>query len=567
MGPKDNSKSETAFLKERLKQLEAELEKRDVEIQQKEEMITDALQNHVHFDSFKKLKELSDEKVDRLNQILRHGVKITESPISGKILASYMNSAFELLNIDKAAVFLKKTIRKKSVLKIVAGKGISPEAINKFRLKIGEGLAGWAFANNLADLIYDASRDERFIIRKGHKPRRETVLVVPIKVDETVIGVMCAEKAMKKRELFTRNDLDFLIILTNFAAGAFKNARIYQKLQLRLEETFTLMEISEAITSTLKLDEVLNLILANLSKIIGVQRCSIMLLNNERKSLTMRASLGLKKIDRSRTISMGEGIAGWVAKKGEPLLIQDIDKHPFYKRTKNEKYISKSLLSVPIRYKDTVIGVLNITNKKDQKAFTEVEQKLVSYYADQVSIAIENANLYSQVERMAITDALTGLANHRYFQDILKNSFSFAKESNMSLSMIMSDVDDFKKLNDTYGHLTGDQVLSQIGSIMLNNLQEKEFFASRYGGEEFAIILPGINENAAFDVAETLRKIIHDLKIEADNETISISISCGVAMIQKDINTQQKLIDHADKAMYHAKRTGKNKTIRYSSLT
>lgn len=548
--------------RQKIIELERLLSQKNQELQEKEQQLFEAFQNHVHFSSFQKLKELTDEKIENLNTIIHHGVTITEVHSVPEILSIFLESVVNLMRLDKVAVFFKKKEQKVQVLRIVAGRGISLEAQNRFRLKSGTGLAGWAFEQNLPDLVYDVTNDERYIVRKGHRTRRETVLVVPIRIDTVVLGVVCAEKAYPSDRLLTRNDLDYLSILTNFAAAALKNARMYQKLQHRLHETFTLMEVSEAITSTLNLDRVLNLILQNISKIIGVQRCSIMLLNKTKTHLNIRATLGFRKGDRTSAIPVGDGIAGRVAKTGEPLLIQDIDTHATFKRTKNEEYISKSLLSVPLRTKGQLIGVLNITNKRDEKAFTEVEQRLVSYYADQVAIAIENANLYTQVEKLATTDALTGLANHRFFQDVLAESFASATKNGLPLALIMIDVDNFKRLNDTHGHLAGDSVLREIGAIILAAQSSRDFLPARYGGEEFAIILPGFSVDDGFALAEELRtKVMEHTVVGPSGDILTETMSCGISTLTDDVRGPQDLIDRADKAMYLAKRSGKNRTV------
>lgn len=531
-------------------------------LEQKEKEIAELQQNYVHVSSFHRLKSLTDEKIRRLHAAIEFGKTVLERKNTQHIVNLFIEHCSESLNLEKLSIFTKREENDKVILRIDKQRGISPETCGKMTLLPGEGLAGNVFNEMRPMLVPDALNESRFLIRKGHRERAESIMLTPLGDKNSLYGIVCVERSLDRNEQFTLQDLDHFIMLSQFAAAALNNAGVHERMRQKYQILQTLMEVSEAITSTLNLDEVLNLILVNISKIIGVQRCSIMLLNETKEFLTLGAALGIDNIDYSREVPVGEGIAGWVAREGKPVLIQDIEKHPFYKKKSDAEYISKSLLSVPLKYKDNLLGVLNITNKKTQKAFTKIEQKLVTYYAEQVSIAIENAHMYSKVKQMAVVDGLTGLANHRSFQDMLKNTFRISKKSDSIMALSMIDVDDFKKFNDTYGHVHGDTVLREIGTVLLDFSVSHKFFAARYGGEEFAIIFKDISAIKAYEIIEEIRQKIEEHTILGPaGKRMQVTISCGISERIAQDSSVQLLIDRADRAMYRAKNAGKNRTV------
>lgn len=207
-------------------------------------------------------------------------------------------------------------------------------------------------------------------------------------------------------------------------------------------------------------------------------------------------------------------IAGWVAEQGEILLVRDIDTDPRLRRyAKQKRYKTSSFISMPLKADSRVIGVINVADKvAETKIFTEEDSKYLSLLAHQTVAQIENIRLCEKLASLAITDALTGLFNHRYFQEGLNLEIARAKRYNRALSLIMLDIDSFKEYNDTYGHLEGDRVLKEIARIIQENIRQIDI-PSRYGGEEFMIILPEADSEEARIVAERIRKEVEGLRL------------------------------------------------------
>lgn len=173
--------------------------------------------------------------------------------------------------------------------------------------------------------------------------------------------------------------------------------------------------------------------------------------------------------------------------------------------------------------------------------------------------ALEEAN--RRLEALSTTDALTGIYNRRYFDQELKREAARSIRYNSPLSLLMLDIDLFKIVNDTHGHLFGDEVLKTLGQILLTCLRKNDFCA-RYGGEEFAVLLPETGEKEAFLVAEKIRTIVAKRKIYFEQAVVSITISIGIAQFNPaGMIDETQLVDAADKALYQAKRSGRNKSV------
>jgi diguanylate cyclase (GGDEF)-like protein len=217
----------------------------------------------------------------------------------------------------------------------------------------------------------------------------------------------------------------------------------------------------------------------------------------------------------------------------------------------------KGYQTFPLRTKKFALGelVYKGLQKKDEETFTIL--------AHQFALALRRIQLYKDVENMAINDSLTGLHTRRYLMERFEEEFARTGLKGLSLSILMIDVDNFKKINDEYGHLAGDQVLREVGHMIAQTIREIDI-AGRYGGEEFCVILPDTDKQGALLAAERVRLAISDQKIRAYDAAIHATISIGVATMPDDAHYMSELIDKADWALYRAKRLGRNRAIGFS---
>jgi diguanylate cyclase (GGDEF)-like protein len=222
-------------------------------------------------------------------------------------------------------------------------------------------------------------------------------------------------------------------------------------------------------------------------------------------------------------------------------------------------------LSHPLRALDTgrILGMLSVARVAEK--FTPGERELFGYLAGQAGVSIENADLHDTVKRQAVTDELTGLFNHRRFQEVIANEVERTKRGGPGMGLIMLDIDNFKRVNDTYGHMQGDLVLREVAAVLRENSREIDEPA-RYGGEEMAVALPGTDLDGAFLFAERVRRSIEalDLPLLDGEGSLRVTASFGAAALPPDQDKADKdtLVAAADAALYRAKRSGKNRTVR-----
>lgn len=341
-----------------------------------------------------------------------------------------------------------------------------------------------------------------------------------------------------------------------------KELDVLNKERRRLnKELSTLKLIISEINSTLNLDRVLDLIIQKGIQIVKAERGSVMLFDHKKEELYIKSSVGLsKKTVSAVRIAPGEGIAGWVFKEGKPLLIKKGAKDPRFKKFEEEEEKLKSVISVPLKIKNKVIGVINADNKREGDVFGIDDLQLLSAFANQAAIAIQNAQLHQEIKQQAITDGLTGLYNFRYIKSRLEEEVKRAQRFKHYLALIMADIDDFKNFNDTYGHPEGNKVLKSLANILHSNIREVDIVA-RYGGEEFIIILPEANREEAEKIAERIRSKVEKCNFadEKNHPERKITISLGITSCFQENITPQGLIQKVDQALYQAKRKGKNR--------
>jgi diguanylate cyclase (GGDEF)-like protein len=214
---------------------------------------------------------------------------------------------------------------------------------------------------------------------------------------------------------------------------------------------------------------------------------------------------------------------------------------------------SMPICQIPLVLEGTIQGFIWLWGEDVQAS----DIPAMSIFGSQVAISLQNAHLMEEVHKMAVTDDLTGIFNRRYFFELAEREFNQARRYELPLSAMIIDIDHFKKVNDTYGHIVGDQVLRNTTNILRKNLRDQDTLG-RYGGEEFSVIMPVTDEKAAHQIALRLRNKVSESRVDTDAGPVSVKISLGISQLNKDMPTLLSLIHQADKAMYIAKSTGGN---------
>ena len=351
-------------------------------------------------------------------------------------------------------------------------------------------------------------------------------------------------------------------IISKYHKQIKKNEEIVQ-LQKSLHNISILYNISQAVNFIDDLKRLLHVIIQKALITLDAEKGSLMLYDYSLNALQVRIVSGLKdkRLEdainngavQCAKIGVGEGIAGTVFLERKPIISNLGSADPRY-IVKEFMSNVRSLLCVPLIAKGEVIGVINITNKKHDKLFNQKDLEFITSLANQAAIAIDNAKLYE----LATKDGMTKLYIYRHFCTLLENEIRRCERYKRNMSLLIMDIDNFKKINDTYGHLMGDTILKRLAATLQETVRNIDIPA-RYGGEEFVVILPETDKENACIIAERIRMNISQIVVPInDKETLSPTVSMGVAQYTTDGQEPKELINAADTALYHSKHNGKN---------
>ncbi|MEE8423648.1 MAG: sensor domain-containing diguanylate cyclase, partial [Thermodesulfobacteriota bacterium] len=312
------------------------------------------------------------------------------------------------------------------------------------------------------------------------------------------------------------------------------------------------------------------------AEITNANRCSLILVDESKGFGYVLATLENPNIHELKIKLEKYPEIVQVVESKETLIVNDLAESPMMSdvRFLVKDYKSESVLVVPIVWNDEVLGTLFIRAKRPAKSFSQKEINFCQVVANASYNALKHARMFSTVVKekdhlriLAITDQLTGVFNHSYFYTRLEEEFRRAERYDLPISCIMIDVDNFKQINDTYGHRKGDTVLKEVAQAIKRTVRTSDLVA-RYGGEEFAAILPHTDLAGGVNEAERIRKTIESLLFEDISKDDHVTVSLGVAAFPSDgIANVEDIISKADKALYQAKNKGKNITLSYPEIT
>lgn len=334
------------------------------------------------------------------------------------------------------------------------------------------------------------------------------------------------------------------------------------QLEARLKELSVLYDFSQEVSASLELDELTHVVERFIGEHLGFQEFAFLVYEEESQSLVVKATYGFPEEAHVHGMSFreGEGVTGQVLLKKEVIYIPDTRCEPDYRYYKGENKENGSFLSIPLIFRKNIVGVLNMF-RKEQDSFSPQEIQFLSTLGVELAIALVNAKLYSRTRELSVRDELTQLYNRRHFQSVLPLEIKRAHRFKKNLTLIMMDIDFFKKINDQYGHLTGDAVLKEVVFLIGAKIREVDFFA-RFGGEEFVLILPNTPKEDGLNVAEKIRQLVEKNPFLVTKERQEhLTISMGVASYPQDGQTMEDLLDAADTALYAAKHQGRNCVI------
>lgn len=334
------------------------------------------------------------------------------------------------------------------------------------------------------------------------------------------------------------------------------------ELAKRVRELAIINEVSKAVSFMGDLGKTLDAVLSRGVEALGAERGSLFMLDDKYEDLVERSvTYGIEgEVTYNEALmesfKSGKGIAGEVFNTGKAKLVTNIRKEKIFENKEGDDNNNiKSMICVPLMVRQDAIGVMNIVNKQSGR-FNNDDLQIALTMANQAAVVIEKARLYN----LATVDGLTGLVVRRHFQSKMEEEFRRAKRYNKPLSYLMTDIDHFKKFNDTYGHQTGDAVLREVAQIVRKSVRDTDI-AARYGGEEFCVILPETEPEGARQFAERLRQSVESATFRgAQGEELKVTISVGVSCIPyTNPENAAEMIKLADDSLYVCKRNGRNR--------
>jgi diguanylate cyclase (GGDEF)-like protein len=420
-------------------------------------------------------------------------------------------------------------------LVFAATETLRENAVAGLRVPAGQGVASWVARTGCSALVNDAQSDPRFYggIDRQSRFATHSLLAVPIKRGGRVIAV--------------------IEVANRYGGDKFTDADLGKLEQLAdgLLQSIDPESLSHDARGMRQL-------LATVAGTVPSEASSLLLHDPKGNELVFTASRTLQSgvIDGMR-LRCDQGIAGWVARHQQAVRLDDATKDPrYYSGIETQTHFTpRSMLCVPMLSKDTLLGVIQVINKIDGTSFTEDELRLAQSLADHAAIAIENASLYRKAFIASITDDLTGLSNTRHFNHMLPELLARGGP----VSLLMLDLDNFKAIVDTYGHLVGSRTISYLGKV-IGHLIRPGDVAARFGGDEFVVILPSTDVDTAQSIAETVRDAVQACSVLEGNgvDISTVTASVGVATFPDHASTAEDLFRAADAAMYSIKRRGKN---------
>ncbi len=320
-------------------------------------------------------------------------------------------------------------------------------------------------------------------------------------------------------------------------------------------------ELGKALTSSLHLDQVLRTIMEKIDEFMRPDTWSLLLLDEKTQELYFEIAIGknAQKLKEMR-IKKGQGLAGWVAETGQAVIVPDTSKDSRFFASFDEitKMETRSVVAVPVRFRDQCLGVIELVNCVGPQGFSARDLGLLEALADYAAIAIENARHVQRIHELTITDDCTCLYNARHLNFMLETEIYRSQRYGYEFSLVFIDLDHFKQVNDTHGHLSGSKLLGEIGTMIKGHCRLIDF-AFRYGGDEFVVLLPQTSKEHAYVVARRLHRLIRETPwLKDSGMNIRITASVGVASYPHDSKVKAELMHLADEAMYLVKNTSRD---------
>ncbi len=472
-----------------------------------------------------------------------------------QVLEEILDQLQQVVDHDSACIF----IHEGGSVRAMAGRGIPDmESILGKRFPADNQLIQLVLQQEEPVILDNVNIDPRFEGWGGSQDTRNW-MGVPLIFLDRIIGCLTLDSCSENE--YSSEQANLAQIFANHAAIAIENARLFRSTKDSADRQRLLHQLSqEMIQAGMDLEHIYLSVHNTTAQLMPADSFVISIIDEKANDIlaTYLSDRGVRS--EPRHVSINEGLSGYIIKTGKPFLafdyLQQKELHSVdFVHYGSEEHV-RSIIAVPMRLGNKVIGMLS-AQTYEAYDYTLGDQQLLDMLAAYTAIAINNARLFEEVQRLAITDSLTGTYNRRYFYSAAHKEIKRSRRYGHPVAVMMLDLDSYKEINDTYGHDVGDQALQLIAQRCQENIRNVDILA-RYGGDEFIFLLPETKIQRAFEIAERLRSAMQTKPIHIGSIRVTTTVSIGVAGTNGAQPELDPLLKSADLALYEAKQSGRN---------
>jgi len=446
----------------------------------------------------------------------------------------------------------------------------SSDHVQRDRVSAGEGLLGGVLKRNVPIRMNSAKGLKGITWYERGGPDVQAVLAVPIVEGSGLVrGVLVADRLVP--EGFSDADERMLGVVAQAVLRAIEIERVMTYIRKSRDEKDRFFRAIQELNSAGNPEQVFAAVLESTRQLAGLDFCAITLVSEVEgrrihRIVRMTGVSDAGKALEGRSFPDNNGLVANVVRYGTPLPgreLKAMDRQVIFDDQTQLRGLS-AMKIFPLQAGDRILGTL-VAGSRKRPSLDEEVLRMIEVIAIQAAQAILRAQLFEQMELMATTDGLTGLTNHRTFQMRADELLAQARRYGRKCSILLTDIDHFKSVNDTYGHPTGDAVLRGVARILRDQARDTDVVA-RYGGEEFCVVMPETDTAGAKVIAERIREAVRAETFQTEMGPLKITMSLGIATCADDSTEKQVLIDLADQCLYFAKRNGRNQSVTVAQM-